>query len=80
MTGQWGRMLQSTTTEVRLDEGRAMSSGAAQPSESLFRLPTGWLLPNFVAVRLDETENRIQQPGYPGDVGLITEKNHGRAC
>jgi peptidoglycan/xylan/chitin deacetylase (PgdA/CDA1 family) len=40
-----------------------------RPSESLFWLPTGWLRPNFVAVRLDETENRTQQPGYPGDVG-----------
>ncbi len=28
----------------------------------------GWLRPNFVAVRRDETENRTQQPGYPGDV------------
>jgi hypothetical protein len=29
----------------------------------------GWLRPNFVAVRLDETENRARQAGYPGNVG-----------
>jgi hypothetical protein len=36
--------------------------------------PTIWLQPgglrgNFVAGYLDETDNRTQQPGYPGDVG-----------
>jgi hypothetical protein len=29
----------------------------------------GWLRPNFIAVRLDETEDRAQQPRNPENVG-----------
>jgi hypothetical protein len=29
----------------------------------------GWLRPNFIAVCLDETEDRAQQPRNLGDVG-----------
>jgi hypothetical protein len=30
----------------------------------------GWLWPNFIAVRLDETEDRAELPENPGNVGL----------
>ena len=32
-------------------------------------LRTRWLRPNFIAVCLDETEDRAQQPRNPGNVG-----------
>ena len=69
MTGRSGQMRQTTTAEVRLDEGKAASSGPARPSNSTIWLPTGRLRSNFVAARLDETENRAQQAGNPGNVG-----------
>ena len=31
----------------------------------------GWLRPNFIAVRLEETEDRDQQLRYPGNAGLM---------
>jgi DNA-binding transcriptional regulator YiaG len=49
-------MRQTTTAELRLDEGKARSSGAVRPSDSLFWLPPGRLRSNFVAARLAETE------------------------
>jgi hypothetical protein len=71
MTGRWGRMRQPTTAEVRLDEGRATSSGAVRPSESAILAANRLVAAEFRCVRLDETENRTQQLGYPGDVGLV---------
>src|SRR5205807_6787236 len=38
-----------------------------------FACQRGWLRPNFVAVRLDETENRAQQPRNLGNVGLAAK-------
>ena len=63
-------MRQRTTAEVRLDQGKAASSGAVRPSDSQFWPPPGRLRSNFVAARLDEPENHAQQPGNPGNVGL----------
>jgi hypothetical protein len=56
------------------DEGRGVS-GMKQSHEFLTREasnPNDWLrtrLPNFIAVRLDETEDRAQQPRNLGNVG-----------
>jgi hypothetical protein len=61
-------MRRSTTAEVRPDQGNAASSDAERPSVSPFSLPTGRPRSNFVATRLGQTEDRAQQPGYPGDV------------
>ena len=69
MTGRSGQMPQTTTAELRLDEGKATSSGAVRPSDSLFWLPTGRLQSNFVVARLAETENRAQRLRYPENVG-----------
>ncbi len=63
-------MRQTTTAEVRLDQGKTASSGAVRPSDSPFWLPPGRPRSNFVAGRLDEAENHAQQPGNPGNVGL----------
>jgi hypothetical protein len=62
-------MRQTATAEVRLDEGKATSSSTAKRATQGFGSEQRQLRSNFVAVRLDETENRTQQPGYPGDVG-----------
>src|SRR3984893_19166885 len=63
-------MRQTATAEVRLDEGKAMSSSAARWATRRFGFEQRQLRSNFVAARLDETENRAQQPGNLGDVGL----------
>ena len=63
-------MRQTMTAELRLDEGKATSSGAARPSDSLFWPPTGRLRSNFVVARRAETENRAQRLRYPENVGL----------
>jgi hypothetical protein len=39
---------------------------ASNPNDCLRR---GWLRPNFIAVCLDETEDRAQQPRNLGHVG-----------
>jgi hypothetical protein len=69
MTGGWGLMRQPTTAEVRLDEGKAACSGAARRAARRFGCQRDRLRSNFVATHLGQTEDRAQQPGYPGDVG-----------
>jgi hypothetical protein len=71
------RMRQPTTEEVRLDEDKATSSGAVRPACRYLAANGIWLRPNFVAGRLDETENRTQQPGYPEDVGSALRSRSG---
>ena len=39
VSGRSGQMRQTTTAEARLDQGKAASSGAVRPSDSLFWLP-----------------------------------------
>src|ERR1700730_14227312 len=62
-------MRQTATAEVRLDEGKAMSSSAARWATRRFGFEQRQLRSNFVAARLDETENRAQQSGNLGNVG-----------
>src|ERR1700730_3326287 len=63
-------MRQTATAEVRLDEGKAMTCSAARWGTRRFGFEQRQLRSNFVAARLDETENRAQQPGNLGNVGL----------
>src|SRR5712675_2146005 len=70
---------QPTTAEVRLDEGRATSSGAMRPSESLFWLPTGWLRPNFVAVASMRRKIAPNRPGIRG-ISVKPAYAHHRAA
>src|SRR5271166_5498197 len=70
MTGRSGQMRQTTTAEVRLDEGNAASFGTARRATRRFDCQRGGLRGNFAAGRLDETENRTQQIGSPKNVGL----------
>ena len=60
-------MLQTTTAEVRLDQGKAASSGAVWPSDSLCWLLSGRLRSNFVAARLDEAENHADAGAAKND-------------
>ena len=69
MTGDRGQMRQRTTAEVCLGQGKATSCGPARRATRRFACQRGWLRPNFVAVRLNETENRAQQPRNLGNVG-----------
>jgi hypothetical protein len=60
-----------TTGEVGLDDGETPSSGpTAERLTGLAVNGTGRLQSNSVAARLTETENRTQQIGNPGNVGL----------
>src|SRR5712692_11928472 len=55
-------MRQTTKAEVCLDEGKSTSSGPARRATRTIGCERGWLRPNFIAVCLDETEDRAQQP------------------
>src|SRR3984893_9276383 len=57
------QMRQTATAEVRLDEGKATSSSTARRATRRFGFEQRQLRSNFVAARLDETENRAPQPG-----------------
>jgi hypothetical protein len=70
MTGRSGQTRQTTTAEVRLDQGKATSFGLARRATRRFGCQTGATTVEFVAARLDETENHAQQTGNPGNVGL----------
>ncbi len=59
---RWGQIRQTTTADARLDEGKATSCSAAKQTIRRFGCQRGWLGSNFVAARLDETENHTQQP------------------
>src|SRR5712671_950504 len=59
-------MRQTTKAEVCLDEGKNTSSGPARRATRTIGCERGWLRPNFIAVRLDETEDRAQQPRIRG--------------
>jgi hypothetical protein len=60
-------MRQPTTAEVRLDQGKPASFGAARPSIAPFWLPR--LRSNFLAAGLDETEESGPTGLEPGNVG-----------
>jgi len=62
-------MRQQKTGEVRLDQGKATSFGAAEAGNATIRLPTGRLRSNFVAARLDQADSQAQRPGNLGNVG-----------
>src|SRR5580700_6920581 len=62
-------MRQTTKAEVCLDEGKSARSGPPRRATRTIGCERGWLRPNFIAVRLDETEHRAQQPRNPGNVG-----------
>ena len=57
---RWGQIRQTTTAEARFDEGKATSPSAARQTIRRFGCQRGWLGSNFVAARLDETENHTQ--------------------
>jgi hypothetical protein len=63
-------MRQTARAEVRLDEGKATSSSTARRATRRFGFEQRQWRSNFVAARLDETENHAQQPGNLGDVGV----------
>src|SRR5690242_4562032 len=63
-------MRQRTTAELRLDQGKATSFGAAEAGNATIRVPTDRLRSNFVAARLDQPDSHAQRPGNRGDVGL----------
>ena len=69
MTGKSGQMRQTTTAEVRLDGGKAASSGPGAAKSPVVLAANGSGRSNFVAARLAETESRALRPGYPGNVG-----------
>ncbi len=63
------RMRQTTTVEVRLDQGKAASFGAVGPTRPPFWLLPGRLRANFVAARLPGTEDHVGQTRNPGNIG-----------
>src|SRR6478736_8121885 len=65
-------MRQTTKAEVCLDEGKSTSSGPPRRATRTTGCERGWLRPKFIAMRLDETEDRAQSPRNPGNVGLST--------
>src|ERR1700756_4592596 len=50
--------------------GKATSSGPARRATRTIGCERGWLRPNFIAVCLDETEDRAQQPRNLGECRL----------
>ncbi len=62
-------MRQTTTAEVRLDQGKLSSSSPATPSVSPFWLSAGQLRSNFVAAKPPGTEDHAKRAGNPGNVG-----------
>jgi hypothetical protein len=56
--------------KVRPDEGQATSSSASRRPIRRFGCRHTQLRSNFLAGRLDGTENCLQQPGNLGNVGL----------
>ena len=72
MNERSGQMRQTTTAEVRLNDGKATSSGAARPSCSPFWLPR--VGHDRISLRrcANETENDAQQPGNLGNVEFKT--------
>ncbi len=69
-------MRQPTTAELRLDQGKAASFGAARQSIAPFWPPTGRLRSNSLAAGLDDTENRTQQGWNRG----MSDKSSCRWC
>jgi len=63
------QMRQTTKAEVCLEWSKATSSGPARRATRTIGCERGWLRPNFIAVCLDETEDRAQQPRNLGNVG-----------
>jgi hypothetical protein len=81
MTGRSGQMQQTTTAEVRLDQGKAVRFGFAKPSASPFWLSTGLLRSNSVAAHLAETEYRANRPGIRRMLGYRKcGRRVGSAC
>jgi hypothetical protein len=72
-------MRQTATAEVRLDEGKATSSSTARRATRRFGFEQRHLRSNFVAVRLDETENHAQQSGIWGMSAYISLTDFLRA-
>ena len=59
-------MRQTTTAEVRLDEGKATSFGACEASDPPIWLSTRRLRSNFVAPHLDEAKILPNSPEIRG--------------
>jgi hypothetical protein len=72
MNGRSGQMRQTMTAQVRPDEDKATSSGASRRPIGRFGCRHSQMRSNFVATLIDETENRLRQPGNLGNVGLIS--------
>jgi hypothetical protein len=69
MTRRRDRMRETTTAEVRLDHGNAVGSGIVGRAVQRFGSQSGRSRSNFVAARLDETEDHTQRAGNLGNVG-----------
>jgi hypothetical protein len=65
VTERWGQMRQ-TTAEVRLDEGKAASSGASEAGNPAIWLQRGWLRSNFVEVAPMKPKITPNGPGIRG--------------
>jgi hypothetical protein len=63
-------MRQTTTAEVRIDEGKATSSGAARQASHRFGCPRHPLPSNLVVTEAQKRDDGAQQPGNRGNVGL----------
>src|SRR6266566_7938131 len=64
-------MRQTTKAKVCLDEGKSTSSGPPRRATRTIGCERGWLRLNFIAVCLDETEDRAQQPRNLGNVAKM---------
>jgi hypothetical protein len=56
------QMRQTTKAEVCLDEGKSTSSVSPRRATRAIGCERRWLRPNFIAVRLDDTEHRANSP------------------
>ena len=70
MTGRWGQMRQTTTAEVRLDEGKAASSGAARRATRRFGFERGGC--DRISLRRASMRRKIA-PNNPGIRGMSTQ-------
>jgi hypothetical protein len=69
MRSAGGQMRRTTTAEVRLDEGKATSSGAARQAIPGFRSPRHASWATLVAPAAQKRDDRPRWHRNPGNVG-----------
>jgi hypothetical protein len=62
-------MRQTTTAEVRRDDGKSSEFQRREVGNPTIWLPAGGMQRYFVAARLDEMENYARRLANPGNVG-----------